>query len=299
LYISDPKQNAMKVTVPSGLSINLLNAAKCELDESWHYCDVTSPFSRIYFISEGSGVIFPNGRKTLLEKGYLYLIPSYVTCSYICSGSLFQYYLHFTQEQHDGLNIYDLCPVTYKVKAKDEDLQLFERLLELNPAIELRVTDPALYQKKNWLNKEINYQSLSQYFETIGIIYQLFSRFFLSGSDANHSIIETHNRFKEILTYIRQNIDKEITIKELADKACLSGDHFTRAFKKIVGVTPLDYINQKRIEKAQLLLVTTSLSLKEIMEKTGFNSASYFDRIFKNLTNSTPMSYRKTHREIF
>ncbi|MDP4208536.1 MAG: AraC family transcriptional regulator [Bacteroidota bacterium] len=284
---------------PLGTQITLLNADKCTLDTSWHYCDLTSPFSRIYLITEGEGYIFPDNQKTLLEPGYLYLIPSFVTCSYTCSNFLEQYYLHFTIDLSEGLNIYDLFPAINRVKATENDMRLFERLLELNPETGLRVSDPALYQKKAWLNRGVKYQSIAHYFETSGIIYQLISRFFSPGQSNNKPLIEPHNRFRHILTFIRQNIDREISIKELALKACLSGDHFTRAFKKATGQSPLDYINLKRIEKAQLLLVTTDLSLKEILEKSGFNSASYFNRIFKTVTGTTPLAYRKNQSGIF
>lgn len=280
--------------VPLGLHISLLNAAKCQLDSTWHYCDVTSPFSRIYLITQGEGYIYPNNQKTLLEPGYLYIIPSYLTCSYTCSDSLTQYYLHFTQELNDGLNIFDLCPVVYKIKANDTDIILFERLLELNPEIGLRISDPALYQQKSWLNKSVSYSSIAQYLETLGIIYQLFSRFFNSNLLSQYSTTNITHRYSQTLAFIQQNLDKEISIKELADKACLSSDHFTRSFKKSVGIAPLDYVNQKRVEKAQLLLATTNLPLKEVLVKTGFNSASYFNRIFRKLTGSTPLGYRKS-----
>jgi AraC family transcriptional regulator len=293
LYISDLALYVMQFNVPFVLNSNLLNAAKCLLDISWHYCDVISPFSRIYLITQGEGFIYPNNQKILLEPGFLYLIPSYVTCSYICSGSLYQYYLHFTHEANDGLNIYDLCPVLYKTKAFENDTLLFERLLELNPEIELRVADPVLYQQKAWLNKEGKYHSMSQYLETTGIIYQFLSRFFTVGPFDGNNPVDTHNRFRQILAFIQQHIDKEMIISELACMACLSSDHFTRTFKKVIGLTPLDYINLKRVEKAQLLLVTTNLPMKEILEKTGFNSASYFNRIFKRITGVTPMVYRK------
>jgi AraC family transcriptional regulator len=286
------------MTLPS-LPVGLLNAAKCQLDSSWNYCDVQSPFSRLYLITEGEGFIFPNNQKTRLEPGFLYLVPSYVTCSYICPGSLFQYYLHFTSEHCEGLNIYDLYPVIYKTESLPGDVNLFERLLEINPRIELRVSDPLQYQQKSWLNKSASYDSMSQYMETTGIIFQLFSRFFITGEVTNKIPAESKSRFKHILEFIQQNLENEITIRELACKAYLSSDHFTRIFKKLIGQTPLDYINLKRVEKAQLLLATTNLSLKEILEKTGFNSPSYFNRIFKKLTDCTPLGYRKKQFNLF
>lgn len=280
------------------LKVKLLNAAKSELDTRWNYHDLTSPFSRIYLITSGEGSIYPNNQKIRLEPGFLYLIPGYVPCSYTCPESLTQYYLHFTAELADQLNIFDIYPFQFKAVASKKDTELFDRLLEINPETGLRVVDPAVYQAKSWLNKTAENSSVALLIETKGIILQLLSRFLHVEKPEDVQKINATSRFKDILSFIRNNIDKNISINELSAKTQMSNDHFTRSFKKEIGTTPLEYINQKRIEKAQLLLVVTSFTVNEILVKTGFNSASYFCRIFKTITGQAPLDYRKFHQQL-
>ena len=280
------------------LKVKLLNAAKSELDTRWNYYDLTSPFSRIYLITGGEGYIYPNNQKIKLEPGFLYLIPAYIPCSYSCPGSLIQYYLHFTAELADELNIFDIYTFHFKAIATEKEVQSFDRLLEINPETGLRVVDPAVYQSKSWLNKTDENPSVALLIETKGIILQLLSRFLGTETPANSFMTNTSNRFKETLAFIQNNIDKNISIGELSGQSQMSNDHFTRSFKREIGTTPLEYINQKRIEKAQLLLVVTSLPVNDILVKTGFNSASYFSRIFKTATGLTPLEYRKFHQQL-
>lgn len=281
--------------IPFDLKVKLLNVAKCELDSSWNYVDLVSHFPRIYLIESGEGYIYPNNTEIKLEPGFLYLIPGNIPCSYACPASLIQYYLHFMPELADQLNIFDIYPYEYKAAAHKNDFRLFDRLIEINPEAALRVSDPAIYQVKNWVNSPGDNSSISQHVETNGIIFQLLSRFLHTDTPANSFTTNAASRFREVQAFIRNNIDKTISINELAAQVQMSADHFTRAFKKETGTKPLEYINQKRIEKAKLLMVVSSLSVNEILAKTGFNSASYFIRIFKTATGLTPLEYRKFH----
>ncbi len=281
--------------IPIDLKVKLLNVASCELDSSWNYHGLVSHFPRIYLITRGEGYIFPNNQKIRLEPGKLYLIPSQIPCSYACPESLSQYYLHFTVELTEQLNIFDIYPYSFSSFASENDLRLFERLIEINPDSALRVLDPAVYQIKNWVNSPGDNSSISQHIETNGLILQLFSRFLKNDTPANSFTTKPGSRFNEILAFIRNNLEKEISINGLASRLKMSPDHFTRLFRKETGAGPVEYIIQKRIEKAQLLLVVTNLSVNEILVKTGFNSASYFIRIFKTINGLTPLEYRKFH----
>jgi YesN/AraC family two-component response regulator len=75
--------------------------------------------------------------------------------------------------------------------------------------------------------------------------------------------------------------------------ANLTKDHLIRLFKKQMGCTPAKYINQKKIEKAQLIILMENISLKNVAYKLGFENISYFIRLFKKITGETPSTYRK------
>ena len=94
------------------------------------------------------------------------------------------------------------------------------------------------------------------------------------------------------MAYVRKNISQHTDLNTLADIACLSKDHFIRMFKKEVGQTPTSYIIGKKIERAELMLITTALPVKQIAMSLGYDDFAYFNRQFKLKTGLTPLQYR-------
>lgn len=274
------------------LKVSLLNTAFSDSGTEWNYTNVISPFSRIYYITDGEGFILPNNVMYKLKPGYMYLIPSYIFCSYYCVDHLSQYYVHFTNELPDGLKIFDYLPVSHEVKASPNDLRLFKRLQELNTDAALPQSDPSVYEKKNWIKSRLNLTNPGKQLETAGILKQLLSRFIQHDTPPKGEI-QLMSTYRKVFNYINTNLEQEIRIEQLATIACCSADHFTRTFKRITGMVPVDYINKKRIEKAQVLLLTTGLSQKEISDRTGFNSLQYYTLIFKKYTGISPARYRR------
>jgi AraC-like DNA-binding protein len=86
-------------------------------------------------------------------------------------------------------------------------------------------------------------------------------------------------------------MDTELSLRKLSDVSCVSSDHLTRIFKRELGCTPVRYINQKKIEKAQLLLATTRKSITDIALELSFGNANYFSRLFKKHTGFSPSEY--------
>ncbi|HBT85173.1 MAG TPA: AraC family transcriptional regulator, partial [Porphyromonadaceae bacterium] len=78
------------------------------------------------------------------------------------------------------------------------------------------------------------------------------------------------------------------------DICCLSKDHFIRIFKNDMQTTPIKYINQKKIERAQLLLITGDKSIKDIAYDLSFENVYYFNRLFKKIIGMTPSEYRSS-----
>ena len=135
-------------------------------------------------------------------------------------------------------------------------------------------------------------RSLAARVESRAIIYLLLSCFMRLAVPKHHAKDE---RIQNVLEYIHSNIYKKISMKELADISCMSEDHLIRLFKKELFMTPVNYIIKKKMEKAQLKLVTGNAPIKEISYQLGFESQEYFTRVFKKMTGLTPLAYRKSH----
>ncbi|WP_299790599.1 AraC family transcriptional regulator [uncultured Marivita sp.] len=97
------------------------------------------------------------------------------------------------------------------------------------------------------------------------------------------------------LEFIDANLDKSITITEIAHHARLSPYHFSRRFRERTGMSIRRYLILQRIEKAQRLITASDLSLAEIAYSTGFSSQSHMTSLFRRFVGRTPGSYRLMH----
>ena len=123
-----------------------------------------------------------------------------------------------------------------------------------------------------------------------GIVYQLLAPFFRT---AHIKSVVTDDRIRKAITYIRNHISDDLCIDKVAETLCVSKNYFIRIFKKETGTTPANFIIQRKIEKAQLLLVTNDLPVKQTSYLVGFEDFSYFNRVFKKITGMTPNEYRR------
>ena len=99
---------------------------------------------------------------------------------------------------------------------------------------------------------------------------------------------------EKAISYIKKNFSRDISVKEIAQKAEVSVTALYGCFNEYVGITPLGYLNALRIEWATHYLQTeTALSVEQIGEMCGFSSTSYFIKCFKNETGTTPHKFRK------
>jgi len=97
---------------------------------------------------------------------------------------------------------------------------------------------------------------------------------------------------QEAVRFIEGHYDRMIGLEQLAERLRLSKYHLLRSFAKHVGVTPNDYLNRVRIEKAVELLRTSDWSIEKIGAAVGYSSGSYFIKVFQKLTGQTPGSFR-------
>ncbi len=94
------------------------------------------------------------------------------------------------------------------------------------------------------------------------------------------------------IDYICENLHTRITIKELANRVKLEQSYLSKLFKKEVGVTISEYIQEKKIETAQNMLIYSEFTPAEISSILAFPNQSYFTEVFKKWTGMTPKQYQ-------
>lgn len=98
--------------------------------------------------------------------------------------------------------------------------------------------------------------------------------------------------------YIKENLDQPLTLKDVADQVYFSQGYFSKLFKKELGMNFVEYLNSQRVQKASRLLTTSNLKIDQISKQVGFSHASYFCKIFKEVTQVSPVVYRRQSRKI-
>ena len=150
---------------------------------------------------------------------------------------------------------------------------------------------------ENCLNGEINLlitlcdELYSKYFDwndkidtTLELIIKLLGEK-ISSNEENPTIVH-------IKRYVQKNLSKKLTLKQIANSVGYSPNYCDTLFKSHTGVSILNYVIERRISEAKLLLSEGILSLKEISETIGFEDYNYFSRTFKKKSGYSPSEYK-------
>lgn len=278
------------------LQLILLNIGHSTHNGDWNWKGISSPFARLFYVKEGNARInLPDGIQEL-HPDHLYLIPPFTLHSYECNAWFSHFYIHIYEKPSSSANILEELSFPIEIKANPLDISLVSRLLDINPGRELKQYDPCMYDNQPTLLQNIADEAQQAEYaalESRGILSQLLSRFIRYASPKTDV---TDIRISKVLHYIRKHIDQPLKVNQLSDICHLSDDHFIRLFKKELGCTPVSYINQKKIEKAQLMLLIENIPVKDIAYSLSFENISYFNRLFKQITQHTPTQYCETLR---
>lgn len=132
--------------------------------------------------------------------------------------------------------------------------------------------------------------ALSRFFEILGTILPKLE----VGKDK-----KIDSRISRAVEFIEKNYAENISIDELAAVSNMSASRFYPAFKEALGVTPVDYMNHYRVNRAIALLINKDdMTIESISGEVGFESSTYFRRVFKKITGKNPKEYRNISAEI-
>lgn len=146
-----------------------------------------------------------------------------------------------------------------------------------------------LFRKVNrcWNEKELGYELICR-----SVLLEILSQC-MCHFEVNYA---SQKKVERLLAFINQNLERRITVGEMADMVNLSPDYLTAQFKGITGFTTIQYLNRCRIDRAKILLLDGDNKIKDVAEKVGFCDEFYFSRTFKKYEGISPIHYVKRMR---
>lgn len=115
----------------------------------------------------------------------------------------------------------------------------------------------------------------------------------LNAGTTSISTTATHQKVSEVASYITDHYDEACSLDDVARHFYISKSYLSRIFKEITGYTVNEYINVNRILQAQKLLIESDMNITEIAACLGYESITYFEKIFRKYTETSPLKYRK------
>ena len=271
----------------------MLNVGHAVHEADWNFDDITSPFTRIYYVTEGTATVAIGDDVHLLSPGNMYIIPAFTRHSDACAGRFCHYYVHVYEEMSQSGSLIGDYDFPFGIPGIGLDRTLFEALCSHNTSMALKAPDPRIYDNKTSLiecvrlNRE---RPVWDRLESMGIICQLLGRFL---KEATPKYDSTDPRIRDAIAAIGEGGEVPM-VSRLAHDVHMTPDHFIRLFKKEVGCTPTRFVIERRMTQAMLMLASEPMMIKEVAYSLGYDNLSYFTRLFRRHTGLTPRAYRES-----
>lgn len=245
----------------------------------WRRTDQTPSFNRLYYLTGGEGKVILNGVTYYPRPNQLLIMPERTTQSTDTSPAnpYVRYICHFDARIGEwpffqAANKLYIADVADPVRIRGMFEELIEHFQSGGPFAPLH-TQSALLSLLACCLEEGGY------------------------SDFMKDFMQKTERAKlgQVLSYIDLHLHEQLEVERLAELVHLHPNYFIPYFKKFMGVTPMHYVQQKRMEEAKRLLSLTDASISDIADHIVMGLA-YFSRQFKQVTGISPTAYRSHTR---
>ena len=257
--------------------IKLLYISKSNFEQDWNSFVHTHYFTELFYITGGEGYFVLDDKKFMVREHDIVVINPHVThtelskdghaMSYIVLGVEGVKFTFEADNTSRGYGIYSNLAVQHNI------LFYFGQLLHEAE------------------NKQQYCDILCKNILEILVIHIMRTfRFYTFNSIYQDETIEC----SKIKSYIDNNFMAKITLEQLAEIAHINKFYLVHRFTKAYGLSPINYLIEKKIQGCQELLETTDYSVLQISQTAGFSSQSYFSQTYKRLRGTSPAAYRKS-----
>ena len=235
----------------------------------------THHFTELFFVTHGSGNFIIENESFPVKENDLVIVNPNVS---------------HTESGKDGTPLEYIVLGINGLQFKTEDRQI-----DYNIHNFLHNREEVYFYLKTLLHevqtKEENFESICQNLLEI-LIWNIMRKTKTTLSVAPTKKITKECRFIE--QYLDEHFMEDITLQTLSDLTYLNKYYLVHAFKHYKGVSPINYLIEKRISEAKHLLDTTNYPIAKVASVVGFSSQSYFSQVFRKETGFSPNEYRKS-----
>ena len=258
------------------LNARLLSIAFSKDEGDWKSIMHTHHFTELLFVVSGEGSFSFNQEQSPLRRGDLVIIPPYTEHTERSSQN---HPLEYYVLGIDGISF---------LSQKDRECAQVFCNFEHDPSIH-ELFRQMLYEIRT---AQYGSQTICQHLLEILILKIIRSQQLIPVSINSIRMTKECAQIKE---YLDSNYAEHITLDTLTGLTHMNKYYMVHSFTKYAGLSPIQYLNQTRLKRAQHLLKNTNYSISDIASSTGFSSQSYFTQIFRKNFNMTPVKYRQEH----
>lgn len=237
-------------------------------DETWHSEPLYALYSRLYFVSGGSGMLVSEEESLALEPNYVYLAPCGMKYGYLGTNSVTKLFFHVNialspSEADAFANVKHFL----RMPMSSEQLEELKRLYFSERGIDHILLKGELYH----------------------VVCKFLSMCRIGEEEGQH---HSHT-VSEAIAYIHTHLTARLTVAEVAAACFCSQTKLSGAFRAEVGQSVARYINELLVSEAQTKLLYTQKTVGEISDTLGFCDQFYFSRLFRRHCGISPTKYRK------
>ncbi len=260
------------------LNVNLLSISLSKDEKDWASMLHTHPFTELFFVVSGEGKFLLPSKTHTIQTGDLIIIPPYIEhTEQSVKGCSLEYYVIGV----DG--------ISFLSEDNSSCVQVFHNFQNTESISHL--LSQMLYEmRKQTYGSEQICQNLLE----ILILRIIRSKNLLP---VPLTAVHIPKECAQIKEYLDTNYAEHITLDTLTELTHMNKYYMAHSFAKYTGQSPIQYLNQRRMEAACTLLVDTDHSISAIASSVGFSSQSYFTQTFRKNFGMTPIKYRQNNTE--
>ena len=277
---SDKKRSSV---FEEGRSPKLARMSHSFDDPNWSYqYHLHKDETELVFISGGEGVYNINTNSYPLKKGIILIVEKGAIHSLSSSGDA-------------PLSCW-VCAITgYKLADLPEAGYMLPG--NLCPCLEAGDHGPAILSLLNEMKslaESGSPTSLSACDALASALASIYYEIFRSAPEAERH--ESSSFARDILLYINENYASPISLKQLSEVFHISPDHISHEFAKVYGISPINYVIDRRLSEAKWMLINTSDTLASISRKVGYENTWHFSNLFQKRLKYPPLQFREMYR---